>query len=116
MKAIAFALIASAIFFLGHPATAAGDQANFEIMKATADKVWRLNKTTGEISVCTLAGEQLMCTSSTEAMKPPEMTYEERQVENKRLAKENRAKDMEFFDKALQAIRALFEASIEREN
>lgn len=120
MKPFAFFL-----FFLGFmgigfitpPAVAADEGAgNFEIMKATADKIWRLNKTTGEISICTLVGERLQCTSSTEAIRPPTRTYEEQQVENERLAKENRAKDMEFLDRALNAIRSLFAASMEHEN
>ena len=91
-------------------------EGNFEITKATANKIWRLNKTTGEISICTLAGERLQCTSSTDAIRPPVRTYEQQQVENERLAKKNRAKDMEFFDRALNAIRTLFEASLERED
>ncbi|NQU58536.1 MAG: hypothetical protein HQ513_14995 [Rhodospirillales bacterium] len=109
--------------FFALPA-AAQLESNFEIMKATPDKVWRLNKTTGEIAVCSLDGERLVCTSSSEAMRPPALTYEERQAEKKRLGEESQAemkrlekqknvKEMEFLDRALNAIRSLFEASLE---
>jgi len=87
---------------------------NFQIMKATADKVWRLNKNTGEISVCSLDGERMVCTSSSEAMRPPAVTYEERQAEKKRAVDAEKEKNLVFFDRALAAIRSLFEASMER--
>jgi len=87
---------------------------NFQIMKATADKVWRLNKNTGEISVCSLDGERMVCTSSSEAMRPPAVTYEERQAEKKRAVDAEKEKNMVFLDRALAAIRSLFEASMER--
>lgn len=110
-----FFLVLVGLSSLPSSARAEGE-GNFEIMKATADKIWRLNKTTGEISICTLAGERLQCTSSSEAIRPPKMTYEEHEANNERLAKENRAKDLEFLDRAFKAIRSLFEASMERES
>lgn len=101
---------------LASPAIAAGsEEGNFQIMKATADKVWRLNKATGEISVCSLDGERLVCSSSTEAIRPPAVTYEEREAEKKRAGEERKAKSMEFLDRALAAIRSLFEASLDQE-
>ncbi|MBL6933569.1 MAG: hypothetical protein ISR45_11510, partial [Rhodospirillales bacterium] len=63
MKRFAFLLFFAGLLGLGFitpPAVAADEGAgNFEIMKATADKIWRLNKKTGEISICTLVGERL---------------------------------------------------------
>jgi len=98
------------------PAVASeSEKGNFQIMKATADKVWRLNKLSGEISVCSLDGERLVCSSSTEAIRPPAVTYEEREAEKKRVAEERKAKSMEFMDRALAAIRSLFEASLDNE-
>lgn len=57
--AVAFGLLLAA-----PPVFAAGD---FEIVTATADKVWRLNKRTGEISICSLEGTQLVCTPAKES-------------------------------------------------
>ncbi|MBC8269816.1 MAG: hypothetical protein H8E36_13795 [Rhodospirillaceae bacterium] len=102
------------IHILSVPAVAmAQTENNFEIMKATGDKLWRLNKTTGEIAVCSLDGDRLICTSSSEAIRPPAVTYEERQAEKKRMGEEKKAQEMEFLDRALNAIRSLFEASLE---
>lgn len=81
---------------------------NFEIMKATDNKVWRLNKITGEISVCTLDGDRLVCTSSSEAMRPPVVSYEERAAERKRLDEERQASEMKMLDRVLTAVRSLF--------
>lgn len=117
MKRIALALMTGILLGITTPVLAQdGGDANFEIMKATADKIWRLNKQTGEISICSLDGERLVCTSNTEAIRPPAMTYEEREAEKETQRQANKAKDMEFFDRALNAIRELFAASMEREN
>ena len=88
--------------------SAAPGASNFEIMKATDNKVWRLNKITGEISVCTLDGDRLVCTSSSEAMRPPVVSYEERATERKRLEEERQASDMKMLDRVLTAVRSLF--------
>lgn len=120
MRHLIIPVFLTALFGFGFmtPQAAAQDPeaGNFQIMKATADKVWRLNKNTGEISVCSLDGERLVCTSSSEAMRPPAVTYEERQAEKKRELDAEKEKNMVFFDRALAAIRSLFEASMEREN
>lgn len=94
----------------------------YEIVRADADRIWRLDKATGEIAVCALDGERLVCTSSTEAIEPPAMTYEERQTERERQAAEaealrqiERARDLEMLDRALAAFRELMAAAIERE-
>ncbi len=129
MKHLSASLLLSTMLGLGFLTSPAAAQveSNFEIMKATPDKLWRLNKTTGEIAVCSLDGERLVCTSSSEAMRPPALTYEERQAEKKRLSaesqaemkrleKQKKAKEMEFLDRALNAIRSLFEASLESES
>ena len=41
------------------------DEAVFQIIKSTPNKIWRLNKNTGEIAVCGLQGETMVCTTST---------------------------------------------------
>ena len=120
MKHLIISFFLTAMFALGFvtpPAAAEEPEAgNFQIMKATADKVWRLNKNTGEISVCSLDGERMVCTSSSEAMRPPAVTYEERQAEKKSAADAEKEKNLAFLDRALSAIRSLFEAAMERES
>ena len=58
----------------------------YEIVKATEDRVWRLNRQTGEIAVCSLLEEQLLCTNSTEAIVPPTMTYADLQTQREQEA------------------------------
>jgi len=49
----------------------------YEIIRSTEDRIWRLNKQTGEVSVCTLAGDNLVCTNTEDAAVPPSKTYED---------------------------------------
>lgn len=94
----------------------------YQIVKSTADRVWRLNTKTGEIAVCTLEDVNLICTNSTEAIKPPATTYEEREAERvaaAEAAKEEqeakKAKDLELIDKFLDAIKSLVRSASEQE-
>ncbi len=116
-------VIAATLFGAG--ASQAADDSNrgdYQIVKATGDRVWRLNKSTGEIAVCTLDGDNLICTTSTEAIKPPSKTFAERQAEKQQAeaaaAKQrdrDRAKDLAFLDRALLAIKSLIQAAMERD-
>lgn len=53
------------------------DQASYEFLKATENRVWRLNRQTGEIAVCTLERDALLCSTSSGAAETPPTTYEE---------------------------------------
>lgn len=84
----------------------------FQIMKATETRVWRLNTQTGEIAVCDLQGENLVCTNSTNAAEVPAKTYAE--IEAKRAAQaeadaaareEQRAQDLKMLDRILDLIK-----------
>ena len=55
----------------------AGPEATFEFLKATENRVWRLNRQTGEIAVCTLERDALLCSTSSGAAETPATTYEE---------------------------------------
>ncbi len=87
------------------------DDGKFQIMKATENRVWRLNKETGEIAVCTLEGERLLCTTSSEAAAPPKKSYAEIKAEKdaaEKLASERRRKQDEMEMKILDRILAFF--------
>lgn len=99
------------------------DDDTYQIMKATQDRVWRLNKKTGEIAVCTLERDNLICTSSAKAITPPSRTYAERQRDQEKAAAEaqkrrdiEKAKDLEFLDRVIAAFRILIGAAIEHGN
>ncbi len=87
--------------------------ATYQIVKATEDRVWRLNVKTGEVAVCSLNGQNLICTTSAEAMTPPNMTYEEFEAAQKRAEHEKRVKQMEFMDRAIAAMRMIFATTAE---
>lgn len=106
-------------------AGAAADDASvdrYEIVRAESDRIWRLDKTTGEVAVCLLEGERLVCTSSSEAIEPPPMTYQQRVAERERQAAEaealrriEQARDLEMLDRALAAFRELVAAAMEHD-
>ncbi len=86
----------------------------YQIVKATESRVWRLNTETGEIAVCSLQGENLVCTTSTDAADVPKKSYE--QIEAERKAAEEAAKakyeadrerELKFLDKILALFREL---------
>ena len=92
---------------------------NFEIIKSTDSRVWRLNKKTGEVSVCTLTGDQLVCTDSENAATPPKKTYEdiqeEAEAEQEKREAEARAeqeRQLTILDRFLDMIRELIHMSM----
>lgn len=77
----------------------ARDAAPYQIVKATDQRVWRLDRTTGVISVCTLSGDRLICTDSTDAARPSAQEYEAlRKAEAERDAAE-RERTLAFMDR-----------------
>ncbi len=111
-------MFASAIAAAPSP-TRAVDDSKFEIVKATDTRVWRLNKETGEIAVCTLEGENLFCTTTSAAVDAPQLTYEEWEAKKKlKQAKADedrkveRGKNLAFFDKMID----LFRSFVQRES
>jgi hypothetical protein len=59
----AFACLAFGLAFLSPADSAAGD---FEIVRTTLDRVWRLDKRTGEMSVCRLDQIEPVCAPARE--------------------------------------------------
>lgn len=81
----------------------------FEFLKATADRVWRLNRETGEIAVCTLERETLLCSNSSGAAQTPATSYEElKQREAAEMATAE-AKDKEERERAMKLIDRMVE-------
>ena len=78
-------LIIVALFTATASAETHGEQV-YQIIKATDSRVWRLNTHTGEIAVCSLDGEQLICTSSVQAITPPALSYADLEAERQEQA------------------------------
>ena len=97
----------------------AADNTKFEIVKATEDRVWRLNKETGEIAVCTLDGEYLLCTTTSASVDAPQMSYEEwekkKAIEAEQKAiesQEKKERTMAMFDKIIELFRSMMASEV----
>lgn len=91
----------------------------FQIVKATDSRVWRLNTQTGEIAVCDLSGENLVCTTSANAADVPKKSYAEIEAERETAAKAateeqqaERTMELKFLDKILAIVRELIQTAI----
>ncbi len=91
----------------------------YQIVKATDSRVWRLNTQTGEIAVCDLAGENLVCTTSANAADVPKKSYAEIEAEREATAKaaaeeqqEKRTMELKFLDKILAIFRELLQTAM----
>ncbi len=91
------------------PAHAQSSDAAYEFLKATEDRVWRLNRQTGEISVCTLDGDALVCTTSSEAARPPAANYEELQEREAAALEAREAKEAADRERALKLLDRMVE-------
>lgn len=95
---------------------------DFEIVKATADKVWRLNKRTGEIAVCGIEGTRLICAVAQESAGGKALSADELDArrklaadEDKRRREEEMKKDLAFMDRMIELFREFMKAAAERE-
>lgn len=120
---IAAALL-SALTAGAMPAAAAesGDADVFQIMKATETQVWRLNKRTGEIAVCSLeSGTNLVCVATTE-VKAPKLSYAELEARRKateeaekKRREDERQKDLALIDRMIELFRQFLREMSARE-
>lgn len=95
------------------------DDGKYQIVKSTENRVWRLNKETGEIAVCDLNGANLVCTTSSDAAEVPKKTYEELEAEKTAAAKAleekkqaERERELKLLDKAMALIREFINTAI----
>lgn len=94
-------------------------EGKYQIVKSTENRVWRLNKETGEIAVCDLDGSNLVCTTSSDAAEVPKKTYEQLEAEKaaaaKALEEEKQAEleqELKLLDKAMTLIREFIDTAI----
>jgi len=84
-------------------ALASSDDDRFQFMKATENRVWRLDKRSGEIAVCTLNGQRLVCTTSSDAAMPPKKSYAQVQAD----ADQQHDKDLAILERVFAFFREL---------
>ena len=95
----------------------------YQIVKATENRVWRLNTETGEISVCDLSGENLICTTSANAAEVPAKSYAEIEAQRAAEAKQakldreaERERELQFLDNILALFRELLHTAMGKES
>lgn len=100
----------------------ATDAGKYQIVKSTENRVWRLNKETGEIAVCDLDGANLVCTTSSDAAEVPKKSYEELEQEKAAAAKASeeqmqaeREKELKMLDKAITLLREFVNTALGNE-
>ncbi len=120
MSRLTISLVLASFTIAAAPPVSA-DDAKFQFMKATENRVWRLNTESGEITVCTLGGERLLCTTSSDAAMPTKKSYAEMQADKAEAEKQmaaQRQKDkdveMKMFERFLAFFRELITMSQEK--
>jgi hypothetical protein len=93
----------------------AAEAGRYQIVEATAQRVWRLDTHTGEIAVCTLSGDRLVCTASSEAARPDPKDYETLTAEQEAAAKSERKEQLAFLDKMLEMFRELVRYALQQD-
>lgn len=97
---------------------------NYQIVKATDNRVWRLNRQTGEIAVCTLdaSGAALVCMNSNESVKPPIKDFAALEAARKAAAndvkaqrKEDLSRDLAFLDRMVESFKSIIKAAMEHD-
>jgi hypothetical protein len=99
------ATLALAILAPSAAGAAAQDSDRYQIVKATENRVWRLDKQTGEVAVCSLTGDRLVCTSSSEAANPPKRSYEQLTADRQQTEREEQQRQLAMLDRLLEMFR-----------
>jgi hypothetical protein len=71
----------------------------FQIIKTEHNRTWRLDTKTGEITVCHLQDDRMVCADSTLATKLPKATPEQLEAERKEQRQAKRAERNEMLDR-----------------
>jgi hypothetical protein len=81
------------------PAPATGTPGRFQIVKTENGTAWRLDTVTGEITVCRLESDRMICAKSTEATELPKATPEQLQKQRVDQKRERKAEKTEMIDR-----------------
>ena len=102
------------VFLVAALSVHADGSGKYQITKATGDRIWRLNTETGEIAVCKLEGENLICTTTSDAAAVPKKSYDQITAEREAAEKaaiaadaERRDRELKMLDKILAFFREL---------
>ena len=101
------ALVAMAVLAVPVADTHAQETGDFQIVKATETVAWRLNKKTGEIAVCKLDGDTMVCSSSTSAVTKGEQSYDAYKTDKENTEKSRQAHEMAVLDKVMSFFKSM---------
>ena len=87
----------------------------YQIVRATEQRVWRLDKTSGEITVCAFKRDRLVCAKSTDAAVAPKRSYEELEQEQHAKKAKDREAQLAMLDRMMMLFRELVAYSIEQD-
>jgi len=82
----------------------------YEIIRATENRVWRLNRETGEIAVCSLKEDRLICTTTTEALSPTSDAYADLEDKERERVGREQKQELEFLERILDLVRDMMRA------
>ena len=91
------------------PATPSWGQENgdYQIVKATETVAWRLNRKTGEIAVCRLDGDTMICSSSTSAVTKGQQSYDAYKSDKENSEQTRQAHEMAVLDKVMNFFKSM---------
>jgi hypothetical protein len=81
------------------PDPTTGTPGRFQIVKTENGTAWRLDTVTGEITVCRLESDRMICAKSTEATELPKATPEQLEKQRVERKQERKAEKTEMLDK-----------------
>jgi len=94
------AVVLGTAFLISFSKTGAlAEEGVFEIIKATENVAWRLNKKTGEISACRFTGDAMTCASSDTAVVRPKPSVEDLKKEQKKERAEKQDEEMAMLER-----------------
>ena len=94
---------------------AGADSPRYEIVRATENRVWRLDTQTGEIAVCGMRGDRLVCTSSSEAARPEAKSYSDLESEAAARETSDEREQLRLLDKILALLREFIRYALNQE-
>lgn len=113
------AVFSTAILASTPAASQSSDDGKYQIVKSTENRVWRLNKETGEIAVCDLSGSNLVCTTSSDAASVPRKTYEQIEADKaaaletaEKQKQADREQELKMLDKAITLFREFLDTAL----
>ncbi len=85
----------------------ASETGDFQIVKATETVAWRLNRKTGEIAVCKLDGDTMICSSSTTAVTKGQESYDTYKADKENSEKSRQAHEMAVLDRVMAFFKSM---------